>query len=336
MSPATPLLKIRDLRIAIEKEQQSLPAIRGVDLDILPGEIVALVGESGCGKTLTAMSILRLIEPPIQITNGEITFNGENILNFNQETLNAFRGSKAAMIFQEPMTALNPVFTIGSQIIEVLVTHGDFTKTSARKRAQELLTDVGIPHPESRIDAYPFELSGGMRQRAMIAMALAGNPSLLIADEPTTALDVTIQAQILALIKKLSAKNKMSVLLITHDLGTVSQLADRAAIMYAGKIVEYGPTEDILNRGKHPYTQGLLNSLPSMAFTKSAGGKPPGKSKKSTGVAQRLQPIQGSVPSLDEIPTGCAFRTRCTYVKTGCEESIPMKTSGNRGYRCVL
>lgn len=338
MSTAS-LLEIRELDIVIQKENGRLNAIQGLNLEIYPGEIVALVGESGCGKTLTALSILRLLENPIQISGGQILFEGANILDFSPSDLNRFRGHKAAMIFQEPMTALNPVFTIGAQIIEVLTTHAGLNKKEGRARAVELLADVGIPHPEKRVDAYPFELSGGMRQRAMIAMALAGSPSLLIADEPTTALDVTIQAQILALIKKLSADKKMSVLLITHDLGTVSQVADRMAIMYAGKIVEYGPTGEVLKKRKHPYTQGLLNSLPSQAFAANnaaaAAATKGGKGGKR-GKKKRLEPIPGTVPTLEAIPSGCAFRTRCAFTEERCRLPVELKVNKGSGYRCIL
>lgn len=317
-----PLLEIHNLQVGFDTPGGLLMAVRGVDLEVFPGEIVALVGESGCGKSLTAMSILNLIEPPGRVIAGEILFNGENVLNMDSARLQSFRGAEASLIFQEPMTALNPVFTIGDQISEVLLTHGEYTKQTAREKSISLLSTVGIPDPENRVDRYPFELSGGMRQRAMISMALAMSPSLLIADEPTTALDVTIQLQILKLIKELSQTRKMAVLLITHDIGIVSLIADKTAIMYAGEIMEFGITEDVLKMKKHPYTQGLLNSLPTDFLR--------GEKKK------RLEPIPGKVPDLKEIPDGCVFRNRCGFCQTGCESEIPVKYIENHYYRCIL
>jgi len=317
-----PLLEINNLQIGFDTPGGLLMAVRGVDLEIFPGEIVALVGESGCGKSLTALSALNLIEPPGRIIAGEVLFKGSNVLAMNSERLLSYRGAEASLIFQEPMTALNPVFTIGDQIAEVLITHGDYTKTTARQKAIELLATVGIPEPASRVDRYPFELSGGMRQRAMIAMALSMGPALLIADEPTTALDVTIQLQILDLIKNLSRTRKMSVLLITHDIGIVGLIADKTAIMYAGEIMEYGNTEDVLKMKRHPYTQGLFNSLPEPLVA--------GKGKK------RLQPIPGSVPELKDIPDGCVFRNRCPHYKQECENEISLKYIDNHYYRCIL
>ena len=323
---ATPLLEIKNLQIGFDAPAGLLMAVRGIDLEIYPGEIVALVGESGCGKSLTAMSILNLIDSPARIIAGEVLFKGENIFTMKPERLMAFRGCEASLIFQEPMTSLNPVFTIGDQICEVLITHGNHTKANARDKTISLLSMVGIPDPASRIDRYPFELSGGMRQRAMIAMALAMSPALLIADEPTTALDVTIQLQILDLIKTLSKSGddskKMSVLLITHDIGIVSMIADRTAIMYAGEIMEYGITEKVLKMKKHPYTQGLLNSIPPK-FVK-------GKKKK------RLSPISGSVPELNEIPAGCVFRNRCPSYTQECGSDISLKKIDDHYYRCIL
>lgn len=316
------MLEIKNLQVGFDTASGLLMAVRGVDLEILPGEIAALVGESGCGKSLTALSTLHLNEPPARVIAGEILFKGENVLAMEPERLLTFRGAEASLIFQEPMTALNPVFSIGDQIIEVLMTHGNFTKEAAREKTIHLLAMVGIPEPQSRIDRYPFELSGGMRQRAMIAMALAMGPSLLIADEPTTALDVTIQLQILELIKDLSKTKKMSVLLITHDIGIVSLIADKTAIMYAGEIMEFGDTTNVLKKKKHPYTQGLLNSLPSQFIS--------GKKRK------RLEPIPGSVPELKDIPDGCVFRNRCPHYQQKCENEIELKYIGDHYYRCIL
>jgi peptide/nickel transport system ATP-binding protein len=318
----TPLLQIRDLQVGFDTDSGLLLAVRGLDLDIYQGEIVALVGESGCGKSITALSILNLINPPARITAGEILFKNEDVLTMNSLRLNSYRGAEAAMIFQEPMTALNPVFTIGTQISEVLLTHGAWSKASAREKTIELLKLVGIPEPETRINSYPFELSGGMRQRAMISMALAMSPALLIADEPTTALDVTIQGQILKLLRDLRDTSKMAILLITHDIGIVSQVADKTAVMYAGEIMEFGETETVLKEKKHPYTQGLLNSLPSNVLNKS--GK------------IRLEPIPGKVPELKDIPDGCVFRNRCPFYQKECELEIQLKFNGEHYYRCIL
>lgn len=330
MAPQEPLLNISGLEAGFSTDEAYLKALRGVDLAIEPGEVLALVGESGCGKTLTALSILRLIDSPGGISAGEIIFEGRDLLRLSEDELNKIRGGRISMIFQEPMSALNPVFTIGYQICEVLTTHTGCSKSEARRKAIALLDDVGITDPEHRIDSYPFELSGGMRQRAMIAMALAVSPALLIADEPTTALDVTIQAQILLLIQELSRKKKMAVLLITHDLGIVYQLADRVAIMYAGQVVELGGAKEVLKSHKHPYTEGLLNSLPSFALQAAGKKKGQGSQEKA-----RLKPIAGSVPSLRDIPAGCGFRDRCEYAQKECEVEISMKGKGNHIYRCI-
>lgn len=316
------VLQITDLQIGFDTPSGLLLAVRGVDLEIEKGEIIALVGESGCGKTLTALSVLNLMDPPARVTAGQILFNGEDVLKMSPERLSSYRGAQASIIFQEPMTALNPVFSIGYQISEVLMTHGNYSKKEAREKSIELLDNVGIPDPQSRVDRYPFELSGGMRQRAMISMALAMSPSLLIADEPTTALDVTIQSQILELIQSLSQKNNMAVLLISHDLRMVSTIADHIAIMYAGQIMEFGQTDNVLKSAKHPYTKGLLNSLPVL-----------GNKKK-----KRLSPIKGKVPELKDIPAGCSFRNRCPDYVTECETEIPIKSARNQKnyyYRCI-
>ena len=314
----SPLLKISELTVGFQTENGFLKALREIDLEIQAGEILALVGESGSGKTLTGLSILNLIEPPGKITQGKISLKSENILAANESQIRKIRGGKIAMIFQEPMTALNPVFTVGSQILEVLQEHTDLSKDEAVKKAITLIESTGIPEPELRYNQYPFQLSGGMRQRIMIAMALATDPELLIADEPTTALDVTIQAQILRLIKELNVNRKMAVLLITHDLGIVSQIADRVAIMYAGKIVETGPVAEIIRDYRHPYTEGLFQSLPQ------------------TNKKARLKPIPGQVPSLNEIDDGCSFRNRCPYKLNECTEPVPVtQISPLHSYRCL-
>ncbi|MES0491731.1 MAG: ABC transporter ATP-binding protein [Leptospirales bacterium] len=316
------LLKIENLKAGFKTETESLYAIRGIDLQIKEGEILAVVGESGSGKTLTALSILQLLDPPAFIETGKIEFEGKNLVDLTETEMNSIRGAKISMIFQEPMTALNPVFTIGYQIVESILTHSDMNKKAAREKAVELLRTVGIPEPENRVYSYPYELSGGMRQRAMIAMALAVSPSLLIADEPTTALDVTIQAQILSLLKELRDRTQMAILLITHDLGIVSQMADNVAIMYAGQIIEYGPADKILTKSKHPYTQGLINSIPDYDSHKNK------KTKK-------LHAIPGQVPSLGNIPKGCAFRNRCEYAESRCEHEIEFKKTKDSMYRCI-
>ncbi len=276
-------------------------AVRGASFDVHKGETLGLVGESGCGKSVTAFSILRLIDPPGCIDDGEILYAGTNILALDEENIRKIRGKEISMIFQEPMTSLNPVFRIGFQIEEVLRLHLNMNKKDARERAIDLLRQVGIPTPEKRCDSYPHELSGGMRQRAMIAMALAADPAILIADEPTTALDVTIQAQILDLLLQLQTERKMSLLLITHDLGIVANVADRIAIMYAGEIVETGSTRDVFNNPLHPYTIGLFEALPRQGNIK-----------------ERMSTIPGTVPAVTGEMRGCVFHPRCFKAGDEC------------------
>ena len=302
------LIRIKDLRSSFFTPDGEVKAVDGVSLEIEEGKTLGLVGESGCGKSVTALSILRLIpSPPGRVVGGEIFYRGRDLLKLNGESMRKIRGNEISMIFQEPMTSLNPVFTIGNQIGEAIRLHQGLGKKETRKKTVEMLRLVKIADPESRIDDYPHQLSGGMRQRVMIAMALSCNPSLLIADEPTTALDVTIQAQILELMKELKDKLGMSLLLITHDLGVVAEQADEVAIMYAGKIVERTGAKAIFNRPLHPYTVGLLNSLPG------AGGH-----KK-----KRLVAIPGMVPSPLELPSGCRFRDRCPKAAGICAEAEP-------------
>jgi oligopeptide/dipeptide ABC transporter ATP-binding protein len=292
------LLTVEDLKVSFNTDNKSLKAVDGVSFNVVQEEVLGLVGESGCGKTLTALSIMRLL-PPNANLSGRIFFKGEDILTKKDEDLRKIRGRDISMIFQEPMTSLNPVFTIGYQIAEVLITHKNMTKRQAMDEAVRLLKSVKIPSPELRIKEYPHQMSGGMRQRVMIAMAIACNPSLIIADEPTTALDVTIQAQILELLGSLKEKNKMSLLLITHDLGIVAEWSHRIEVMYAGRIVEEAIVSEIFLNPRHPYTIGLLESLPK---------------KKG----ERLCPIPGQVPKLDELPSGCKFSPRCHYVIKDC------------------
>jgi len=332
---STAVLEIENLHAGFHTDNGDLFALRGVNLSMKKGEILAVVGESGSGKTLTALSILKLLDPPAFISNGKILFAGKDLLEQDEDQLNQIRGASISMIFQEPMTALNPVLTVGYQIQEVLKTHAGYAQSEAKKRSIDLLNDVGIQNPEMRVNSYPYELSGGMRQRAMIAMALAVSPSILIADEPTTALDVTIQAQILLLLKNLSKNKNMSILLITHDLGIVSQMADNVAIMYAGQIVEYGSVNHVIHNSRHPYTQGLLNSIPDVNSMMVKNPEKDGK-KSVLLTKKKLKPIRGQVPSLNEIPSGCAFRNRCDYEKKICSDPITIKKSGKHTYRCIL
>jgi oligopeptide/dipeptide ABC transporter ATP-binding protein len=301
------LLAVRNLRTSFFTPEGEVRAVDGISFEIQEGQTLGLVGESGCGKSVTALSIMRLVSsPPGRIVGGEILYRGKDLLRLSAEEMRKIRGNEVSMIFQEPMTSLNPVFTIGDQIGEAIRLHQRLGRRETRARTIEMLRLVKIADPETRIDDYPHQLSGGMRQRVMIAMALSCNPSLLIADEPTTALDVTIQAQILELMKELQQKLGMALLLITHDLGVVAEQADEVAIMYAGKIVERAKTRAIFERPLHPYTVGLLKSLPG------AGGK-----------KRRLDAIPGVVPSPLELPTGCRFRDRCARAAGVCAETEP-------------
>jgi len=302
------LIEIKNLRTSFFTPEGEVQAVDGVSFEVEEGKTLGLVGESGCGKSVTALSIMRLIpSPPGKIVGGEMLYRGQDLLKLNGEAMRKIRGDEISMIFQEPMTSLNPVFTIGNQIGEAIRLHQKLGRRETREKTIEMLRLVKIADPETRIDDYPHQLSGGMRQRVMIAMALSCNPSLLIADEPTTALDVTIQAQILELIKELQEKLGMSLLLITHDLGVVAEQTDEVAIMYAGKIVERARAKAIFDRPLHPYTVGLLNSLPGM-----------GKEKK-----KRLEAIPGIVPSPLELPSGCRFRDRCPKAAAICAEAEP-------------
>jgi len=319
-----PLLAVENLRTAFETPGGEAVAVDGVSFRIREGETLGLVGESGCGKTVTALSILGLVEKPGRILEGSsVRFRGEELVGAPRGRLRQVRGGSVAMIFQEPMTSLNPVYTVGDQIGEVLRLHRGLRGGKVRERAVELLREVGIPEPGLRVDAHPHQLSGGMRQRVMIAMALAGDPDLLVADEPTTALDVTIQSQILRLLSRLREERGMAVLLITHDLGVVAEVCDRVAVMYAGQVAETGTTRSIFQSAVHPYTRGLLASLPRLG-----------------GPKERLHPIPGQVPPPTDWPTGCRFRERCPHAWDRCGGATPplLEVGGEAGRaaRCWL
>lgn len=299
------ILEISDLHTNFYTEEGTLPAVNGVNLTIEKGQILAVVGESGCGKTMTALSILRLVPPPGKITSGKMIFQGKDLLSLSEKQMQRIRGKEISLIFQEPGLALNPVYTIGNQIAEVIKIHRKEIK-DINKEIIRLLKLVKIPAPEHRIRSYPHQLSGGMQQRTLIAMAIACRPKLLIADEPTTALDVTIQAQILTLIKELTQKLQMSVVLITHDLGIVAEIADKVAIMYTGKIVEYTDVNSLFKNPLHPYTKGLLNSIPKLDK-----------------IQEELPSIPGRVPDLHQLPSGCTFHPRCNLAIGTCQTKVP-------------
>ena len=306
------LLEIKDLETQFFTQDGVVKAVGGISYDIQEGETLGLVGESGCGKSVSALSILRLIaNPPGRITGGQVIFEGEDLLKISEEQMRHIRGNRIAMVFQEPMTSLNPVLTIGRQLTESLELHMSMNKRAARTRAAELLDMVSIPDGTTRLDDYPHQFSGGMRQRVMIAMGLSCNPRLLLADEPTTALDVTIQAQILELMQRLSSELGTAILIITHNLGVVARYAHRVNVMYAGKIIERGSAADIYAHPRHPYTIGLLNSVPRLDVLRS----------------EKLEPIEGMPPDLVNLPTGCAFRARCKYAIDKCAEEIPPLTT---------
>lgn len=302
-----PLLEIKDLRTVFDTTRGKIRAVDGVSLTVNTGETLGIVGESGCGKTMLSLSIMRLVPANGKIINGEILFSGNDLLKLQEDEMRARRGSDISMIFQEPMTSLNPVFRVGEQIAEAIRLHQNLPKKKAMDLSIELLRDVGIPEPQKRVRDYPHNLSGGMRQRVMIAMAMSCHPRLLLADEPTTALDVTIQAQILELIADLKQKNNMAVVLITHDLGVIAQAAEQVAVMYAGQIVEYAKVETLFSKPMHPYTHGLLESMPARCFDSSDKTK-------------HLKTIPGSVPDLYDVPPGCRFYDRCSFAIKECNE----------------
>jgi oligopeptide/dipeptide ABC transporter ATP-binding protein len=303
----TPLLSVRNLRTVFGTMQGEVTAVDDVSFDVVPGEVLGIVGESGSGKSVTALSIMGLLpQPPGRVAGGEILFEGRDLLKLSPGELRQMRGAAIGMIFQEPMTSLNPVFTIGDQISETVRVHERIGAQAARNRAIEMLAKVGIPSPERRVDDYPHQLSGGMRQRVMIAMALSCSPKLLLADEPTTALDVTIQAQILDLLRDLQQEFHMAIVIITHNMGVIAEFADRVAVMYAGRIAEQGPVEQIFDAPAHPYTIGLLSSTPDMISE-----------------VPRLRTIPGTLPSLYELPRGCRFAPRCSRRIDACETGRP-------------
>lgn len=317
---ATPLLEIKNLKTYFYTEEGTVKAVDGLDLSLHEGETLAVVGESGCGKSVTSLSILGLVvTPPGKIEEGEILFRGEDLLKKSEKEMRKIRGNEISMIFQEPLTSLNPVFTVGRQIMETLTLHRGMDKKAARAEAIRLLAQVGIPNPEKAVNDYPHQLSGGMRQRVMIAMALSCEPRILIADEPTTALDVTIQAQILRLLADMKSHTKTSIILITHDLGIVAQVAQNVVVMYAGQAVEYGNVKEIFAAPLHPYTEGLLKSIPKIGEKR-----------------ERLYSIEGMVPSQKNYPKGCRFAPRCEYATQKCHESIPelITTQDGRRVRC--
>ena len=311
------LLEIEELKTYFFTDDGILPSVDGVSYALRPGETLGVVGESGSGKSVTALSILQLIpQPPGKIVGGKILFDGKDLVKFSEAELRGVRGNDISMIFQEPMTSLNPVYTVGNQIVEAITLHQELEYPQARQLAIEMLRKVGIPSPEQRIDEYPHQMSGGMKQRVMIAMALACKPKLLIADEPTTALDVTIQAQILELLRELQEEIGMSVIFITHDLAVVAETCDFVAVMYAGRIVEYAPVVDLFEKPAHPYTIGLFSSIPSVGASHHERD-------------DRLFVIPGIVPRPQEFPTGCRFRTRCRFATDKCKQVPPLDSIGD-------
>jgi peptide/nickel transport system ATP-binding protein len=301
-----PLLEVRSLRVEFPTRRGTLVAVDGISLTIDPGEVLGVVGESGAGKSMTGAAVIGLLEPPGRIAAGEVKLNGLRIDNLPYEDMRKIRGREIGAIFQDPLTSLNPLYTVGQQLVETITTHLHMSTAQARKRAIELLAATGIPAPDRRIDHYPHQFSGGMRQRVVIALALAAEPKLVIADEPTTALDVSIQAQIIALLKKLCREHGTAVMLVTHDMGVIAETADRVAVMYAGRIAEVGPVAEVIHRPQHPYTVGLMGSIPTFAD----GG-------------DRLAQIDGTMPRLTEIPPGCAFHPRCAHAFDRCARERP-------------
>jgi peptide/nickel transport system ATP-binding protein len=316
-----PLLSVRNLRVEFPTRRGTLTALDGISFDIAPGEVLGMVGESGAGKSLTGAAIIGLLEPPGRIAGGEILLRGERIDNLAPEAMRRIRGKRIGMVFQDPLTSLNPLYTVARQITETIRTHSDVTEAEARQRAIALLDRVGIPAAARRIDDYPHHFSGGMRQRVVIALALCAEPELVIADEPTTALDVSVQAQIIDLIKEICIERGAAVMLITHDMGVIAETADRVAVLYAGRLAEIGPVKDVILRAEHPYTRGLMGSIPTL-----------------TQETDRLVQIPGSMPRLSAIPSGCAFNPRCEQALDRCrsQRPDPIDRPGNRQVACWL
>jgi peptide/nickel transport system ATP-binding protein len=320
-SSGTPaLLEVRNLRVEFPTRRGTLLALDDISFSIAPGEVLGVVGESGAGKSLTGASIIGLLEPPGRIAGGQILLAGRRIDNLSPAEMRKVRGREIGAIFQDPLTSLNPLYTVGRQLVETIQAHLSLTSAQARTRAIDLLKSTGIPAAEARIDHYPHQFSGGMRQRVVIALALAADPKLVVADEPTTALDVSIQAQIITLLKKLCREHGTAVMLVTHDMGVIAETADRVAVMYAGRIAEIGPVADVIHRPQHPYTIGLMGSIPSIGEDRD-----------------RLEQIDGSMPRLNAIPPGCAFNPRCTRVMPVCRERRPeLIAAGSSRAACWL
>jgi peptide/nickel transport system ATP-binding protein len=306
MTAAAPLLTVESLRVEFPMRDATLVAVDDVSFSIAPGEVLGVVGESGAGKSVTGSAIIGLIDPPGRIAGGRVMLGDRRIDDLPLEAMRRVRGREIGAVFQDPLTSLNPLYTIGRQLVETIVTHLDLSPRAARQRALDLLTEVGIPAPKRRIDQYPHQFSGGMRQRVVIALALAAKPKLIIADEPTTALDVSIQAQIITLLKRLCREHGTAVMLITHDMGVIAETADRVAVMYAGRIAEIGPVDEVIHRPAHPYTRGLMGSIPSIAADR-----------------ETLAQIDGTMPRLHAIPAGCAFHPRCPHVFGRCRKERP-------------
>jgi peptide/nickel transport system ATP-binding protein len=320
MGDASPLLSVRNLRVEFNTRRGTLVAVDDVSFDIAPGEVLGVVGESGAGKSITGTAIIGLLEPPGRIAAGEVLLEGQRIDNLPAEAMRKVRGRRIGAIFQDPLTSLNPLYTVGRQLVETIETHLALGPAGARARAIELLKEVGIPAAERRIDHYPHQFSGGMRQRVVIALALCANPRLIIADEPTTALDVSIQAQIIQLLKRLCRDHGTAVMLVTHDMGVIAETADRVAVMYAGRIAEIGPVQDVIHRPQHPYTVGLMGSIPAIGQE-----------------VERLPQIEGSMPRLTAIPRGCAFNPRCPKAFDRCRSERPdLLPAGSTRAACWL
>lgn len=315
-----PVLSVRNLQVEFASRRGTLRAIDGVSFDIAKGEVLGVVGESGAGKSVTGLSVIGLIDPPGRIAGGEIHLAGLRIDNLPPEEMRRIRGKRIGMIFQDPLTSLNPLYKVGDQIVETIRTHLDLSEQAARRRAIDLLAEVGIPAPEKRIDGYPHEFSGGMRQRVVIALAICAEPELIIADEPTTALDVSVQAQIISLIKRLGRDHGTAVMLVTHDMGVIAETSDRVAVMYAGRVAEIGPVQDVVRNPLHPYAKGLMGAIPTLA-----------------GDDKRLVQIPGSMPRLSAIPRGCSFNPRCAFAFDRCRVDRPEPLArGTQSVACHL